>query len=128
MDAEAAARAWIDGWSRAWPAGDADLLEPVYAEDAVFRSHPFRAPQAPADYARWAFGDEDEQLVDLAFGEPVTGTARAAVEYWAILRRRDDTEATLAGVAVIRFGDDGRVVEQRDYWDIGDGRRPPNFR
>jgi ketosteroid isomerase-like protein len=128
MDAEAAARAWIEGWSHAWPAGDADLLEPVYAERAVFRSHPFREPQAPADYARWAFADEDEQLVDLAFGEPVTGGAGAAVEYWAVLRRRDGTETTLAGVAVIRFGDDGRVVEQRDYWDLADGRRPPNFR
>ena len=128
MDVEAAVRAWVEGWSRAWPARDADLLEPVYAEKVVFRSHPFRDPQAPAEYARWAFADEDEQLADLRFGEPVAGGEGAAVEYWAVLRRRDGTEATLAGVAVIRFGSDGRVVEQRDYWDVADGRRPPNFR
>jgi ketosteroid isomerase-like protein len=128
MDAEAAARAWIEGWSRAWPAGDADLLEPLYAENVVFRSDPFREPQAPAEYARWAFADEDERLVELRFGEPVAGGSGAAVEYWAVLRRRDGTDTTLAGVAVIRFGDDGRVVEQRDYWDLADGRRPPNFR
>jgi len=127
MDAEPAARAWIDAWSRAWHAGDADLLDPVYAEAAVFRSHPFREPQAPADYARWAFADEDEQLVELRFSEPVAGGSGAAVEYWAIVRRRDGTEATLAGVSVIRFGGDGRVVEQRDYWDVADGRRPANF-
>jgi len=128
MDAEAAARVWIEGWSRAWPAGDADLLDPLYVEDVVFRSHPFRDPQAPAEYASWAFADEDEQLVELRFGEPVAGGSGAAVEYWAVVRRRDGTEATLAGVSVIRFGDDGRVVEQRDYWDLADGRRPPNFR
>jgi hypothetical protein len=127
MDAEAAARAWIEGWSRAWPVGNADLLEPLYAENAVFRSHPFREPQAPAEYARWAFADEDERLVELRFGEPVAGGSGAAVEYWAVLRRRDGTDTTLAGVAVIRFGDDGRVVEQRDYWDLADGRRPANF-
>jgi ketosteroid isomerase-like protein len=127
MDAEAAARAWIEGWARAWPAGDADLLAPLYAENVVFRSHPFREPQAPAEYARWAFADEDERLVELRFGEPVVGDSAAAVEYWARLRRRDGTDTTLAGVAVIHFGDDGRVVEQRDYWDLADGRRPPNF-
>ena len=127
MDVAAAARAWIDAWSRAWPAGDADLLHPVYSEGAVFRSHPFREPQTPADYARWAFADEDEQLVELRFGQPVLGSSGAAIEYWAALRRRDGSDATLAGVAVIRFGDDGRVVEQRDYWDLADGRRPANF-
>lgn len=127
MDAAAAARAWVDGWSRAWPAGDAGLLEPVYAEGALFRSHPFRELQTPADYARWAFADEDERLVELRFGEPVLGTSDAAIEYWAVLRRRDGTDATLAGVALIRFGEDGRVVEQRDYWDVTEGRHPPNF-
>ena len=128
MDAYSAVRRWIEGWSRAWPAGDADRLEPLYSADVVFRSHPFRDPQTPAEYARCAFADEDERLVDLRFGEPATGAAGASVEYWAILRRRDGTEATLAGVAVLRFGGDGRVVEQRDYWDIADGRREPNFR
>jgi ketosteroid isomerase-like protein len=127
MDAAAAAGAWIDAWSLAWPAGDADLLERVYSEDAVFRSHPFREPQAPADYARWAFADEDEELVELRFGKPVLDAAEAAIEYWAILRRRDGSDATLAGVALIRFGEDGRVVEQRDYWELAEGRRPPNF-
>jgi hypothetical protein len=61
------------------------------------------------------------------FGDPVVDGDRAAVEYWAILRRRDGGEATLAGIAVLRFGADGLVVEQRDYWDLAEARRPPNF-
>jgi ketosteroid isomerase-like protein len=127
MDVAAAARAWIDAWSRAWPARDAELLEPVYAQDAVFRSLPSREPQAPADYARWAFADDDERLVELRFGEPVLGGSEAAIEYWAVLRRRDGSDVTLAGVALIWFGEDGRVVEQRDYWELIEGRHPPNF-
>lgn len=127
MDAAAAARAWVDAWSRAWPARDAELLEPVYAQVAVFRSLPSREPQAPADYARWAFADEDERLVELRFGDPVLGDSDAAIEYWAVLRRRDGSDATLAGVALIWFGEDGRVVEQRDYWELIEGRHPPNF-
>jgi ketosteroid isomerase-like protein len=127
MDAEEAVRAWVEGWSRAWPAGDVDGVAALYAEGAVFRSHPFRDPQPPAEYARWAFADPDERLVECRFGDPVVGRERAAVEYWALVRRQDGAEATLAGVAVIRFGTDGRVVEQRDYWDLAEGRRPPNF-
>lgn len=127
MDAEAAARAWVEGWSSAWPARDAGAVGALYAEGAVFRSHPFREPQPPAEYAAWTFADEDEGLVECRFGEPVVGGERAAVEYWALRRRRDGGEATLAGIALIRFGADGLVVEQRDYWDLADGRRSPNF-
>jgi ketosteroid isomerase-like protein len=127
MDAEAAARAWVEGWSRAWPARDADAVAALYADGAVFRSHPFRDPQPPADYARWAFADEDEELVELAFSDPIVGGDRAVVEYWATLRRRDGSEATLAGVAVVRFAG-GLAVEQRDYWAIAEGRCPANFR
>jgi ketosteroid isomerase-like protein len=127
MDAETAAGAWVEGWSRAWPAGDYAAVGALYAEGAVFRSHPFREPQAPAEYAAWAFADADEQLVECRFGEPVVGGGRAAVEYWALLRRRDGGEVTLAGIAVLRFASDGRVAEQRDYWDLARGRRPPNF-
>ena len=128
MDAESAARRWVEGWSLAWPARDADAVGALYAPDAVFRSHPFREPHAPADYARWAFADEEEWLVDFRFGDPVVAGSRAAVEYWALLRRRDGGTATLAGIAALRFGDHGLVVEQRDYWDIAEGRHQPNFR
>jgi ketosteroid isomerase-like protein len=127
MDPDAAVRAWVDAWSRAWPAADPEALAPVYAPDALFRSSPFREPRAPLDYARWAFADEDEQLVECRFGDPVVRGTRATVEYWALLRRRDGTEATLAGISVLELGEDGRVVEQRDYWDLVEGRSQPNF-
>ena len=46
------------------------------------------------------------------------------VEYWAALRERGK-DVTIAGIAVLRFRDDGRVVEQRDYWSMEDRRRDP---
>ena len=55
----------------------------------------------------------------------MTTGARAAVPYWAVIRAHDDTEITIAGAAHIRFGDDGRVVEQRDYWSQHDGPHTP---
>jgi ketosteroid isomerase-like protein len=125
MDAEAAAGAWVEGWTRGWEAGDADAIGALYAADALFRSHPFREPERSArDYALRAFADE--QLVECRFGEPVVAGDRAAVEYWAILSAEGEEE-TLAGIALIRFGPDGLVVEQRDYWSMQSGRIPPRF-
>jgi hypothetical protein len=125
VDAEAAARAWVEGWTKGWSSSDADAIGALYAEGAVYRSHPFREPEKSArDYALRAFADEE--LVECRFGEPIVVRDRAAVEYWAILSSEGDEE-TLAGIALIRFGADGRVVEQRDYWSMEPGRRPANF-
>jgi SnoaL-like domain len=125
VDAEAAARAWVEGWTKGWSSSDADAIGALYAEGAVYRSHPFREPEKSArDYALRAFADEE--LVECRFGEPVVVRDRAAVEYWAILSSEGDEE-TLAGIALIRFGPDGRVIEQRDYWSMEPGRRPANF-
>ena len=119
MDTEAAARAWIDGWSRAWPAKDADLVASLYAEDAAFRSQPFRELQDPRAYAEWAFSEQDE--AECWFAEPIVAGDRAVVEYWGIVRFQGKDE-TIAGVAVIRFRPDGLVVEQHDYWNAQEGR------
>jgi hypothetical protein len=125
VDGEAAARAWVAGWTEGWGTADAEKIASLYSADAVYRSHPFRDPETSAgDYARRAFSDEE--LVECRFGEPVVDRDRAAVEYWAILSA-DGDEETLAGIALVRFGPNGKVVEQRDYWSMQPGRHPPNF-
>ena len=49
---------------------------------------------------------------------------RAAVEWWASWIE-DGRPLTLAGVTVLRFRDDGKVVDHRDYWNRVDRREPP---
>ena len=122
VETEAAARRWIDGWSRAWPAADADLVTSLYAEGARFRSQPFRDLQSPRAYAEWAFSEQDE--AECWFGDPVVDGDRAAIEYWGIVHYGGRDE-TIAGIAVIRFGSDGLVTEQRDYWNAHEGRVEP---
>jgi ketosteroid isomerase-like protein len=126
---EAAARAWADAWTRAWTTHDEEPLEAVYADDAVFSSHPFRQPhtgrEGVLEYARWAFADEES--AECRFGEPVASGDRATVEYWAVVVEKG-REQTIAGVALLRFDADGRVREQRDYWAADEGRRPPPAR
>ena len=121
MSAEA--RRFVEVWSRAWRDHDPDALDALYDFGARFRSHPFRQLQPPREYAEWAFADEDE-LVDLRWGDPIVAEGRAVVEYWAVARS-GGRETTIAGVALLRFGADGRVVEQRDYWAEEAGAREP---
>jgi hypothetical protein len=121
-----AASAWIAGWARAWPGRDPDLVASLYAEEAEFRTHPFRdpyrGPDGARDYARRAFQDEDD--VRCLFGEPRISEDGAVVEYWASLLE-EGREATIVGASLLRFAPDGRVSSQRDYWHIEDGRREP---
>jgi ketosteroid isomerase-like protein len=112
MTTAEAVHCWIEGWTRGWSAHDAEPIAALYAPDAVSVSHPFREPELPGAYAERAFSDEDE--AEFRFGEPVVGDGCASVEYWALIRS-GGREQTLAGVSVIRFGADGRVVAQRDY-------------
>jgi ketosteroid isomerase-like protein len=125
--AKAAARAWVEGWQRAWPARDADAVAALYTPDAIYLSHPFREAHLGTagvlDYARTAFAEED--LVEVRFGEPVAAGDRAAVEYWAILAA-GGKELTLAGMVVLRFAPDGRVEEHREYWSMQEGRVEPS--
>jgi len=120
VDAARAVRVWVEAWERAWPVGDAAALEDVYAPGAVFYSHPFRARQPPSEYVEWAFGEQTR--ASCRFGVPIVDGDRAAVDWWAVLTGREGEEETIAGTSLLRFGEDGRVVEQRDAWAVKPGR------
>jgi hypothetical protein len=123
MDTEAAARAWADAWTRAWRALDADLLESVYAPDAVQHSHPFREAGNPMEYVRWAFAEEEGQP-EVWMADPIVSGDRAAIEWWACLVE-NGKQISLAGTSIVRFDKDGRAAEQTDYWGQTEGRAPP---
>jgi ketosteroid isomerase-like protein len=114
---------WADGYKLAWENGDADAAAALYHPDCVFRSAPFREPEPPIDYTRRVFPEAHAENVH--FGEPVEEGNRAAVEWWATLVTPDGEAETLAGCSVLRFDDEGLVVETRDYWNMEPGRRDP---
>jgi len=113
-NATAAAQMWADVWARAWPTGDTEAIGALYAKDAVFYSHPFRDQQSPVDYVAWAFADQAE--AECRFGEPIVEGDRAAVDWWAAITSADGSVETIAGISLLRFDDDGLVLEQRDAW------------
>jgi SnoaL-like domain len=124
VDVEDAARRWAETWERAWPAKDADAIAALYADHAVYRSHPMRNPEAGSalGYTRRQFALED--AVECWFGRPIADGDRAAVEWWASWVEAGG-ELTLAGATVLRFDSDGRVIDHVDYWVEREGRTAP---
>lgn len=114
MDVRAAAERWRDVWARGWRAGDAEEILTLYAENAYFQSHPFRKPQAPRDYILWALAEEES--AECEFKEPVVDGDRATVEWSATTRLKNGGTEKLAGVSLLRFDENGVVIEQRDFW------------
>lgn len=124
MTTAEAAAAWVDAWSEGWARHDPAVIAARYTVDSVFRSLPFRAAgrgrQAALDYARQSF--EEEQSARFAFGAPVvSANGRAAVEHRAVITAPDGSITTIAGVSMLRFGEDGLVNEHLDIWTEADG-------
>ena len=117
------ARRWAEGYRVAWEEGDPDAAAALYAPDCVFRSAPFRQPEPPVEYTRRVY--PEARADDVRFGEPIEDGDRAAVEWWATLVLTGGEQHTIAGCSVLRFDDDGLVVESRDYWHMEPGRREP---
>jgi hypothetical protein len=114
METRDAAERWREVWARGWRAGKGDEIVGLYAEGAYFQSHPFRDAQAPADYILPTLAEEES--AECEFGEPIVDGGRAAVEWSAETKLRDGGTEKLAGVSLLRFDEDGLVVEQRDFW------------
>ena len=117
MDARAAAEHWRDVWARCWREHDADSILALYAPSATQQSHPFRDTVAPADYIVPTL--EAEESAECRFGEPIVDGDRAAVEWSAETKLKVGGTENLACVSLLRFDEDGLVVEQRDFWAAG---------
>lgn len=112
MDTHEAAQRWADVWERGWPEHDTDAIAALYAEGAYWQQHPFREPE-PGYLAR-VF--EEEESVHCEFGTPIVDGDRAAVTWSAKTKLTDGGSEELVGVSLLRFDQDGLVVEHRDIW------------
>jgi hypothetical protein len=86
----------------------------LYAPDALFYSHPFRARQSPREYVESVFGEQ--AAAECRFGDPIVAADRAAVDWWGVITAHDGSVETVAGTSLLRFDAEGLVVEQRDAW------------
>jgi hypothetical protein len=119
-DAAESAQAWADEWARAWPAADVEALCALYAPDARFHSQSLRDHESPRSYVKRVFAEQSR--AECRFGTPIVSGDRAAIDWWGVIEDRDGGLETVAGTSLLRFGADGRVLEQRDAWGSAPGR------
>ena len=112
MDTREAAQRWADVWERGWPEHDTDAIAALYAESVFWQQHPFREPE-PGYLAR-VFAEEESARCE--FGTPIVDGDRAAVTWTGETKLTDGGSEELVGVSLLRFDQDGLVLEQRDIW------------
>ncbi len=126
MNVEAAAQRWSTTWERAWPAKDIEAITALYADQAAYRAVAFREPDRGLSGVRGYLTRNFTAEHDIAcrFGEPTAAGDRAAIQWWASWVE-DGQPVTMAGVTVLRFDQDGHVVDHRDYWNQADAHYAP---
>jgi ketosteroid isomerase-like protein len=121
------ARRWGSTWRSAWERYDVEPVVNLYADDVVFRTHPYSDPHLGRDgvraYVTQAFSEEEDTRARL--GEPFTDERAAAVEWWAAGKEQGEP-STLAGCSMLSFSSEGLVVAQRDYWNMEAGLHEPH--
>jgi ketosteroid isomerase-like protein len=119
---------WARRYGRAWEEGDEDAIGGLFTADAVYRSAPFREPYRGEGEIRayWRRGAAKQRDVRVRMGRPFVDGDRAAVEWWTTMNDPDDGEITLPGCLLLRFAEDGRCVELREYWHVQPGLHEPH--
>jgi SnoaL-like domain len=126
VNTQAAARRWAETWRDNWVARNGEPIVALYAEGARYSTAPFRdariGPEGAREYVLPVLAEEAE--VKAWFAEPIVDGDRASVSWWASFLE-DGIEATYAGTSVLRFNDQGLVVDEWDAWNRADGRLEP---
>ena len=113
MDTREAAQRWAAVWGRGWPEHDVAAITALYAEGAFWQQHPFHEPEP--NYLARVFAEEESARC--WFGTPIVDGDQAAVPWSAQTRLTDGGAENLAGVSLLRFSNDGLVLEERDFWN-----------
>ena len=121
-----AARNWSETWQVAWQDLDTEAVVALYSSDAVMSTEPFRQPyhgrEGIREYVSSVFAEEEDPVVHVS--APIVDGQHAVVSWWASLRE-EGADTVLAGTSVLRFDEEGLVVEQWDTWNRLPSRRDP---
>ncbi len=121
-----AAERWRRTWETSWRQRDVEAITALYAPSAAYRALAFRRPDEGIDGVRRYLHENFSAESDIScrFGQPLVSGSRAAVEWWASWVE-DGERLTMAGATLLRFDDEGMVVDHRDYWNQQPGRAEP---
>jgi ketosteroid isomerase-like protein len=117
---------WAQRYARAWEEADAEAVGALFAENATYRSDPFKEPYAGREEIRryWREVTSTQADVEVTIGRTMMVGERAVVEWWTQMDS-DGTPVTLPGALLLDFDEAGRCTALREYWNLEIGRRLP---
>jgi ketosteroid isomerase-like protein len=110
---------WLDGYVAAWQANDANLIRPLFSDEAVYRHHPYDEPVVGVEAIvdSWL---EEPDVPDTwsARYEPVAvdGDVAVAVGTTRYHANGDQSERIYHNCFVLRFDADGRCREFTEWY------------
>ena len=111
---------WLDAYGRAWLSNDPADVAALFTEDAVYSWGPYREPARGRDAIVEAWVADPMDQRDVRFSaEPLAVTGDVGVGHWSVSfvsAAAPDVRTELDGILVLRFGDDGRCREHREWY------------
>jgi SnoaL-like domain len=117
---------WIEAYGRAWEERDPAAAAALFTENALYRAHPLREPHVGTEGIRayWTRATSTQSDVEVRFGDPLVAGDKVAVEWWTTMQD-EEGEETIPGCLLLRFAEDGRCEDLREYWHAEPGRHDP---
>jgi hypothetical protein len=112
VEVREAAQRWAEVWERGWREHDREAIEALYADERFGSSIPFASPSLATSFV----SSRRQESAHCEFDVPLVDGDRATVPWKGQTRLVDGGTEDLVGVSLLRFDDDGLIVEQRDIW------------
>jgi len=115
-------QAWLDRYVEAWRANDAELIKPLFTDDAVYRYRPYDDPERTfrgnAEIVASWLDDTDPPDSWEAKYEPfaVEDDRAVAVGFSRYLATDTAPEKTYHNAYLLRFDADGRCAEFHEFY------------
>ena len=115
-------QAWLDRYVEAWRANDAELIKPLFTDDAVYSYRPYDDPERTirgnaAIVAGWLEEPDPPDSWEAKY-EPyaVEGDRAVAVGFSRYLATDSAPEKTYHNAYLLRFDPDGRCAEFHEFY------------
>jgi ketosteroid isomerase-like protein len=113
---------WVERYRQAWVDADEEAAASLFTDDGVYQWHLLQPASTGHDGVReyWRNVCSTQSEVDVRMGRPFVDGERVAVEFWTRMKN-EGQPVTVLGCMLLRFADDGRCEELREYWHFEQG-------
>lgn len=110
---------WLERYRRAWENRDPSAAAALFSENAKYHETPFQAPALGRDGVREYWTNATRNQADVSFSyEVLSVSGDRGIARWraSFARVSSGVKASLDGIFLLEFDDDGLCRELREWW------------